>query len=83
MVEPNPAVEGKDPFSKDNIGTVNFIVLSRLYDAVMALLKEVGPDAARDLLELHAQGVLLGSAPKFSGVFLTDVMNQDGIESER
>lgn len=64
-----------DPYSPENIGTVQFIVMARLYDVMMALLREANPDAARDLLELHQAGVLVGGGPWFGGTFLSDVMN--------
>lgn len=59
----------------DDVTMANFIVTARVYDVLMALLKEANPDAARDLLELHRSGSLLGSVPSFNGNFLTDLMN--------
>lgn len=74
-LEDNP--EAEDPFSDKNLRIQQFILSARLYDVMLALLKVNDSGAANDILELHSQGHILGSAPGFSGVFLTDEMNAD------
>jgi hypothetical protein len=53
-----------------------FIISNRIYDVLLALLQEQRPDKARDLLELHRSGNLLGTTPSWNGTFLTDLMNE-------
>lgn len=69
------ALESDDPFSAHNLAIQQFITTARVYDCLLALIRLQSPDTARDLLELHAAGHLLATAPGFSGVFLTDEMN--------
>lgn len=54
-----------------------FILSARIYDVLMALLQKQDPEYALDLLEMHAKGIIVGSAPSFNGAFLTDMMNED------
>lgn len=68
-------VAANDPFAPENIGIVQFIMLGRIYDALMALLREANPEVATDLLEMHMQGNLMGPQPMFNGVFITDEVN--------
>lgn len=65
-----------DAFSPDNIGVVQFIVLSRILDTLYALHNHFEPGSHLELLEAHAQGLLLGPAPTFQGMFLTDELNK-------
>lgn len=55
----------------------NFIATARVYDVLMALLKEQNDAVARDILELHMSGHLIGPMPRMTGVFLTDEMNDE------
>ncbi len=64
-----------DAFAPENIGFIHFIQLARLYDVGMALLTASDPNAAKTLLDIHSRGDLLGGAPTFSQVFMSD--NQD------
>jgi len=68
---------GADPFAPENIGVLHFIIQARIYDVLMALLKESNPAAHRDLLELHMGGSLLGAEPFFNGQFITNLLNAD------
>ena len=72
---PSDATTNGDAFSPDNIGVVHFIVQARILDTLYAILAHHNPDGHRDLLEAHAQGLLLGPSPLFAGQFLTDEMN--------
>lgn len=69
--------DGADPFAPENIGVVQFIMQARIYDVLMALLMESNEEAAANLLEIHSQGALMGTAPFFTGAFITDLANQD------
>lgn len=71
------AFAADDPFAPHNLAIQQFILTARLYDVALALLKEANPAAVNDILELHRAGHLLGTAPGFSGVFLTDEMNSE------
>lgn len=53
-------------FHPDNIGPVSVIQLSRIYDAIMALLAIVDPDKAVRMAEAHAQGITLMPPPAFA-----------------
>ena len=66
-----------DPFSEENIRVSNFILLNRIYDVLMGLYQEANPDKARDLLELHLAGNIMGPSPAFNGNFITDLVNAE------
>lgn len=68
--------EDQDAFSADNIGVVGFITNARILDCLYALLRVQDPAAHTELLEAHAQGLLLGPSPVFQGLFLTDEVNR-------
>ena len=68
----------EDPFSDHNLRIQTLITNMRIYDALLTLIRlqgDEGAAAVRDLLELHAAGHILSTAPGFSGTFLTDEMN--------
>lgn len=74
----NTAPDGSDdPFSTENIGIVHFIMLSRIYDVLMADLNLKNPETANQILDLHSKGEFLGAVPTMSGVFLTDSPDMD------
>lgn len=75
-------LEQEDPFDDHNLRIQQFIMLGRIYDVLLALLKEANPAVVNDILELHRAGHLLGTAPGFSGVFLTDEMNDENLDEE-
>ena len=60
-----------DPFSVPNIYIVQSILLMRLYDVGMAILNELEPVVAKDLLKMHLEGTIAGPFPNLNGVFLT------------
>ena len=76
MLEKVPHDEN-DPFSPNNLRISQFILTARLYDVMFALLKEANPEVARSLLELHANGAIVGPQPSFNGTFITDVVNAE------
>jgi len=43
--------------------TVNFIMLRRLNDVMMYVLREMNPDAANQLASLHEQGIFVSPRP--------------------
>lgn len=69
--------EEDDPFDYRNVGTLQFIMLSRIYDILMLDLQGRNPEAAKQLLDLHSQGYILGPPPAMNGEFLTDVKEDD------
>lgn len=81
-----PVETEQDPFSQENAPMMNFIMQARIYDVLMALLTEENKDLAKQLLELHANGAIMGPSPAFSGNFVTDSLNtideNDGDNSE-
>lgn len=64
-----------DAFAPENIGGISMIIQMRTYDVLMAILTKLDENSARDLLELHQQGILLSTAPWMNGVFVTDTLN--------
>jgi hypothetical protein len=76
-VDADGTPEDADAFSPDNIGVVQFIVLSRILDTLYALHRVQDPEGHVELLEAHAQGLLLGPSPSFQGTFLTDEINAE------
>lgn len=75
MSENQPEPVEEDPFNHLNAPGISLIVQLRIYDVLMALLKEQNADVARELLELHSTGAFAGSAPSYIGEFLTDRLN--------
>lgn len=69
-----------NPFSQENFNEISFIMQARIYDTLMALLKETSPDTARDLLQAHSNGLILGPSPSMVGRFLTDEANSPETE---
>lgn len=69
--------ETTDPFHPSNAQALNFIMQARIYDVLMGLLTEANPLLARDLLEIHAAGHLMGASPGFSGKFIADEMEDE------
>ena len=65
----------QDPFSEDNYRIIQFVQLSRIYDALVTLIQIQDPTAAAHLLEVHAQGGLVAPSPDYSGEFLWDTAN--------
>lgn len=57
--------ETYDPFGKD-AAQASLIVQMKIYDVLMALLRDSDPDTARELDKLHTNGVILGMGPNFS-----------------
>lgn len=77
-----PEEEEQDPFSAHNLAIQQFIYTARVYDVLLALLKETNVGVSHDIIELHSKGLLLGPSPAFNGVFLTDEMNDESAGSE-
>jgi hypothetical protein len=74
------ASDVNDPFSPHNLAIQTFITTARVYDALLTLITLKDAAVAKDLMELHMNGHLLGPAPGFSGTFLTDEMNGEDRE---
>jgi hypothetical protein len=60
-----PGIPENSVFHPDNIGPVTVIQLTRIYDAMMALLAIVDPDKAMRMAEAHAKGITLTAPPAF------------------
>lgn len=67
----------KEEIENDELAMGQFILSARIYDVLMALLQIQNPEYARDLLEMHASGTVVGPTPAFNGVFLTNIMNEE------
>jgi hypothetical protein len=65
-----------DPFDAENAPGINLIVNLRIYDVLMAILRESNPEVQKDLARIHASGKILSTAPMFDGTFITDEINQ-------
>ena len=63
-------IEDLDPFSPKNIGTIQFIMLARIYDLLMLDLAERNPEAANQVSAAHHKGSFLGVVPVMNGQFL-------------
>jgi hypothetical protein len=64
--EPNPeAIHGKED-GWDQSGPVQTILLMRLYDIMLALLREQNPGLASSIHEAHSRGLILGPMPSFT-----------------
>lgn len=75
--EPTDTGENLDPFSPENAPVVNIIMQMRIYDVLMALLTHTDKDAAKALLELHADGTIFGSIPSLNGTFITNLVKEE------
>lgn len=75
--------EAYDAFSPENIGTVHFIQLGRIYDVLMGIYTHLNPTAAENLINLHLEGSLMGPSPLFNGKFVSDeIARLEDLESE-
>lgn len=63
------------PFSPGQAPGVSLIVLMRIYDVLMAQLTISNPEAASNLMEIHANGTIMGSSPRITGNFIYDEIN--------
>ena len=70
-----------DPFHPDNVGTLNYIMLARIYDLLMLDLDARFPEKAKQVLDLHAKGYILGTPPVLNGEFLVDAQEEAPAES--
>lgn len=61
----------EDPFAPENIGVLQFIMLGRIYDVLMADLQIKKPEVAEMIAEAHSKGFLIGVPPIFNGQFLS------------
>lgn len=69
--------DSTDPFANDPAAGLNFIMLNRIYDVLMAQLRLADTATAQDLLAAHMSGLLLGPTPWMNGEFVTDILNED------
>lgn len=63
LEEVNSEDEVLDPLSPENAVGLSLIVQMRIYDALLALLRDADPSTAENLVKLHASGGLLGPMP--------------------
>lgn len=54
-----------DPFSPEEAPGLSLIMQMRIYDVLMAMYMETNMEAAKDLLEMHSRGQILGPLPSF------------------
>lgn len=55
--------ETLDPFAPENVGAFALITQMRIYDTLLALLREQNAEGADKLAALHAVGKILGPLP--------------------
>ena len=55
--------EGMDPFAPENIGIVQTIVLMRIYDLLGAILDNLDPEVAEEIVNRHSAGKITGPFP--------------------
>jgi hypothetical protein len=60
-----------DPFAPENASMLNFVLQARIYDVLIAILRESNADLAKQMLELHLNGKVLGPPPGWDGYFGT------------
>lgn len=65
---PAPEEEQMDPFSPEHAPGLSLIVLMRIYDTQLALLRHADPEVAESLVNLHAEGKILGPLPYLESV---------------
>ena len=53
------------------------IILMRIYDVMFALLQQENTELARELLQFHLDGTILGPMPAFNGTFAVNELNDD------
>jgi hypothetical protein len=51
---------------EDNLPMVTYIMLHRIYDALLLIAKNTDPEHTAKLVELHDQGFLMGPSPSYS-----------------
>lgn len=59
-----------DPFAPNNVQILQFIMLNRIYDVLMADLTARNPEIGKQVVDLHREGKLLGTPPNMTGEFL-------------
>lgn len=60
-MDPEPTKE----YVEDNSAVVNSIILWRIYDVMLLLLREANPEVAGKLAEMHEQGLFAGPLPAY------------------
>lgn len=66
LSDPRAAVDGEDPFAPGNVEAFQLITLMRVYDVLLGIYTHLDGDRAVALMELHAQGKVLGSLPNLN-----------------
>lgn len=51
---------------EDSLPMVTYIMLHRIYDALLVLAKNADPEHTAKMVELHNQGYLIGPEPSYS-----------------
>lgn len=60
------------PFHPDNAQMLNFIMLARIYDVLVTILRDSDEESALALMEVHFKGQLMTPPPWWNGEFLSD-----------
>jgi hypothetical protein len=50
---------------EDNLALVNYVVSMRIYDVLIAVLRNLNPNEAEALVEAHSRGILLAPPPSY------------------
>ena len=53
--------------AEENLAVVNYITMTRIYDALIVLLRNINPEEAKALVEAHEKGILLAPPPSYIG----------------
>ena len=51
---------------EDNLEMVNYIMLHRIYDLLSIMAIHFEPEKAKQMIEYHTEGYLLGPTPSFT-----------------
>ena len=53
------------PFSAEEAPGIALVVNMRIYDVLMAIYTSINPEGAKELMEIHSKGGIIGSLPLF------------------
>lgn len=73
----NTPEEVNDPFSPEAAPGVSLVVQLRIYDVLLAMLNEMSPEKAEELMDLHSTGALMAPSPFYNGNFVYDEMKKE------
>lgn len=60
-----------DLLDPNNAHILNYIMLNRIYDVLITILRTENEELALQVLEAHMKGKIMGPAPYWDGSFMT------------